>query len=406
MNGRGGSISEVGINSLSTVDRSCEWSEFEEFFHDQFDEYFARTETRQQALHYVQSLLQNAERKSRGRNPLTSNNNKSSKAAQRLFFGAQWDDEAVHSRLQEFIVSELGDEDGICLIGVTYFPKKGAKTVGVQPQFNHKINREQNCQVCLFLGYTSAKGSTFLDRRLYLPVEWAEDHKRRREAKIPENIEYRSKSDLTLDMLQSVHAIGTPMQWIVGAEPFCDDPNLRIVIQATGMNYILPGRKTDSTYRQTDPDDDSQISDKGENGSVEPTIFKIVSSWPEQKWKRLIGGTNDDELCVFDWASDRVVEHPDGDTSHEVWLLARRSVSQRCETAYFISNATEDSSLTNLATITNALGSLKQMVAEACTFFKMDDYGVRRWNSWHRHFTLSMIAHAWWVYKGKGFFNE
>ena len=250
MSVRGGSISEVGgIHTLSMVDRSCECKEFEEFFHDQFDQFFARSETRQQALHYVLSLLLNTERNPRGITPVSVNNKKISKAAQRLFFGAHWDDEAVYTKLQEFIISELGHEAGICLIGLTYFPKKGPKTVGVQPQFNHKISKEQNCQVCLFLGYTSPKGSTFLDRRLYLPIEWAEDRKRRLEAKVPENIEYRSKSDLALDMLQSVHSIGAPIRWIVGGEPFCSDRNLRDVIQAAGMNYILSGQNTESTFQ-------------------------------------------------------------------------------------------------------------------------------------------------------------
>ena len=283
-----------------------EYKEFIEFFHDQFDQYFARSETRQQALHYVLSLLLNAERKSHGSAPLSANNNKASKAAQRLFFGAQWDDEAVHARLQEFIISELGDENGICLIGVTYFPKKGAKTVGVQPQFNRKINREQNCQVCLLLGYTSPKGSTILDRRLYLPVEWAEDSKRRLEAKIPENIEYRSKSDLTLDMLQSVHTIGTPIHWIVGGEPFCSDRNLRNIIQAAGMNYVLSGRNTDSTFQRMTKKLKPQKPNEGEDEADASTIYKIVSTWHEKKWKRVIDNANGEEICVFDWASDHV----------------------------------------------------------------------------------------------------
>jgi SRSO17 transposase len=401
MSVRGGSISEVGIHTLSVVDRSCDCKEFEEFFHDQFDQFFARSETRQQALHFVQSLLLNSERKPRGTTPLSANNKKISKAAQRLFFGAQWDDEAVYTRLQEFIVSELGHEKGICLIGVTYIPKKGAKTVGVQPQYNREISKEQNCQVCLFLAYTSPKGSTFLDRRLYLPIEWAEDRKRRLEAKIPENIEYRSKSDLTLDMLQSVHSIGAPIQWIVGGEPFCSDRALRNVIQTTGMNYILSGRNTESTFQPINSNQKPFQPNEGEIQSGHSAIYKTISSWPEKKWKRVIDNANGDEICVFDWASDRVLEHQNESSPHEVWLLARRPVSQRCETETFISNASQDATLVNLAKITSELEKLNRMVNEACSIFKMDNFGVRRWNSWHRHITLSMIAHAWWVFKGK-----
>jgi SRSO17 transposase len=399
MNGTGGSISEVGIKSLSTVDRSCERKEFEEFFHDQFDQYFARSETRQQALHYVQSLLVESDPKSNGKKPPAYR--KFSKSAQRLFFGAQWDDEAVHHSLQDFIVAELGHEKGVCLIGVTYFSKKGEKTVGVQAQFNRELKKDQNCQVCLFLGYASPKGCTFLDRRLYLPVEWTDDQIRRAEAKIPEDIEFRSKSDLALDMLHSVHAIGTPIHWVVGGEPFCSDTNLRNVIQAAGMNYILSGRDTDSSFRNLNHKQTPSDPTNQEDEACGSSIYKIVSGWNEKKWKRVIDHSNGDEICVFDWASDRVLELQNEIEPQEVWLLSRRSVSQRCETAYFISNAAQDATLADLAERLNDLGILDQMVSEACTMFKMDEYGVRHWNSWHRHITLSMIAHAWWVYKGK-----
>ncbi len=399
MSVRGGSISEVGIHSFSAVDRSCERKEFEEFFHDQFDQYFARSETRHQALHYVQSLLTSSDPKSNGKN--SPAHNKISKSAQRLFFGAQWDDEAVHHQLQNFIVSELGHEKGVCLIGVTYFPKKGGKTVGVQPQFNRKLKREQNCQVCLLLGYSSPKGHTLLDRRLYLPAEWTQDDKRRVEAKIPEDIEYRSKSDLALDMLHSVHAIGMPIRWVIGGEPFCSDTNLRNVIEAAGMNYILSGRNADSIFQNLNHKQTSSDPDESEIDASDSSIFKIVANWHEKKWKRVIDNSNGDEICVFDWASDRVLERHNETNTQEVWLLARRSVSQRCETEYYISNAAQDTTLANLAERTSDLGILDQMVSEACSNFKMDEYGVRHWNSWHRHITLSMIAHAWWVYKGK-----
>jgi SRSO17 transposase len=40
------------------------------------------------------------------------------------------------------------------------------------------LDRSDNCQARVFLGYASRKGATLLDRRLYLPESWfAEEHK-------------------------------------------------------------------------------------------------------------------------------------------------------------------------------------------------------------------------------------
>jgi len=74
--------------------------------------------------------------------------------------------------------------------------------------YSGTAGRVENCQVGVFLAYASAKGSTFLDRALYLPKEWAEDQERRREAGVPEAVQFATKPELARQMLERALAAG------------------------------------------------------------------------------------------------------------------------------------------------------------------------------------------------------
>ena len=83
------------------------------------------------------------------------------------------------------MAEHLGDSDGVLVVDETGFFKKGDKSVGVQRQYSGTAGRIENSQVGVFLVYAGVKGRTLLDRELYLPLVWAEDRKRRREAGVP-----------------------------------------------------------------------------------------------------------------------------------------------------------------------------------------------------------------------------
>jgi DDE superfamily endonuclease len=48
-------------------------------------------------------------------------------------------------------------------------PQEGAPSVGVQRQYSGTAGTVDNCQLGVFLAYTSGKGQAFIDRELYLP---------------------------------------------------------------------------------------------------------------------------------------------------------------------------------------------------------------------------------------------
>jgi len=53
------------------------------------------------------------------------------------------------------------------------FIKSGKNSVGVKQQYCGRFGKVENCQVGVFLGYALWNRRTLIDRRLYLPEDWA-----------------------------------------------------------------------------------------------------------------------------------------------------------------------------------------------------------------------------------------
>jgi len=125
------------------------------------------------------------------------------------------------------------------------------------------------------------------------------------------------------------------------------------------------------------------------------TVKEVVDHWPESCWQRLTVAEGEKGLITYDWACQRVIEKCDGLPGREAWLIARRSPSDPTAIAYYLSNAPADMPLLKLAQVASTRYTVEQCIEEAKGETGLDEYEVRHWHSWHRHITLSMMAHAW-----------
>ena len=91
----------------------------------------------------------------------------------------------------------------------------------------------------MFLGYFAAKGHTLLDRRLFLPEEWAADRPRRDAAGVPPGVIFRTKPELALAMVADAAAAGVPFRWVAGDSVYGDSPTFCQGVRALGKWYVL-----------------------------------------------------------------------------------------------------------------------------------------------------------------------
>ena len=185
------------------------WAEGIERVHECIAGRFRRPEPRRRVLEYLRGRLSSVERKN-GWQLAEQAGDATPDGVQRLLSTYRWDADQVRDDLRDYVVEHLGAADGVLVVDETSFLKKGSKSVGVQRQYSGTAGRVENSQVGVFLAYAGARGRTLLDRELYLPQVWAEDRERRREAGVPEYVEFRTKPQLAQLMLERAVESGFP----------------------------------------------------------------------------------------------------------------------------------------------------------------------------------------------------
>ena len=389
-----------------TTEELDKWANDFEAFHARFAGLFVRSEPREQAAKYMRGLMSSIKRKN-GWQIAEAIGDKVPDPTQRLLYKAKWDADEARDELQRFVVETLGEEEGIGIVDETGFLKKGTKSVGVKRQYTGTAGKVENCQVGVFLAYATPKGQALLDRRLYLPREWCEDGERRAEAKIPEGIEFQTKPEQAVEMLEHAWEQGVPIRWVTGDEVYGDSTKVREAIKGEeGHYYVLAVSSNTPVWRERpaveSPTEDAEgrphTKPRLANDAPPPTtVAAVVAEWPEGQWSRLTVAEGEKGPRIYDWAYARIVESRDGLPGPDAWLLARRSLSDPTDIAYYLSNAPVDTPLLKLAQIASTRYVIEQLIEESKGETGLDEYEVRHWHSWYRHITLSMMALAWLV---------
>ena len=81
---------------------------------------------------------------------------------QRLLYNYRWDADLVRDDLKSYVIEHLADAAAVLVVDETGFLKKGDKSVGVQRQYSGTAGWIENCQIGVFLAYSSAKGRTLV----------------------------------------------------------------------------------------------------------------------------------------------------------------------------------------------------------------------------------------------------
>jgi SRSO17 transposase len=77
------------------------------------------------------------------------------------------------------------------------------------------------------------------------------------------------------------------------------------------------------------------------------------------------------------------------------WLLARRSIRDPTQTAYYVGSGPPDTSLQTMVQVVGTRWAIEERFETAKGEVGFDHYEVRSWHGWYRHVTLALFAHAY-----------
>src|SRR5262249_41810053 len=151
---------------------------------------------------------------------------------------ALWDHRPLIKVLVGEVVERLGEADGIIAFDPSSFPKRGTHSVGVKRQWCSHRGKVDNCQVGVFMGYVSRHDHALLDFRLSLPEDWARDAQRRAACHVPPEVQYHTRYEQCLEVLDAWGA-QVPHGWVTGDDELGRHTRFRQQLRERGERYVL-----------------------------------------------------------------------------------------------------------------------------------------------------------------------
>jgi SRSO17 transposase len=337
---------------------------------------FARVEPRRRVRAFVAGLLAELPRKNCW--TIAEHAGEASPdGMQHLLSRAVWDADAVRDDVRGYVVEHLADADAVLVVDETGDLKKGSATVGVQRQYTGTAGRTENAQVTVWLTYASGIGHGLIDRALYLPRSWAGDPDRRAGAGVPDGIEFATKPALARHMIARTLDAGVPARWVTADEVYGADPQLRAECERRRVGYVLAVAR------------DYQVPT-----AVGPIRADMLTlQLPRRAWQPLSAGHGAKGHRVYQWALIDIPSTAAGHHPGQWWLLVRRH-RRTGKRAYYRCYAPAPVPLTTLVRVASSRWAVEEDFQTSKELTGLDQHQVRRWTSWHRWATLTLLAHA------------
>ena len=365
--------------------------------------HLGRSERRRWGAQYIQGLLLDGERKSVV--PLASRfPDGNAQAIQQLLHSSPWDPVPVRQATSRKVIAELRPVE-VCIIDDTGFPKQGSHSVGVARQYSGTLGKVDNCQVAVSLNYATTQGSFPMDWALYLPESWTNDPQRRRKARIPDEVTFRRKWELALDLLDRALTSNLPLGVIVADSAYGKVTEFRDGLQARGLPYVVGIEGTLVFWRKPTVRQAIAYTGRGRRpkpqydpNDVPKSARQIADSIPNDHWEEIVYGEGTKGPLKASFTALRVQSahghHTNEPERPMAWLLMQRTPQEKSPYKYYLSNVDETTPLPTLVRIAKMRWRIELDYRTLKQEVGLDHYEGRSWPGWNHHVTLVSMAYA------------
>jgi hypothetical protein len=175
-----------------------------------------------------------------------------------------------------------------------------------------------------------------------------------------------------------VLAAGVPWNWLTGDTVYGNDWRMRAWLEERRLAY---GLGVSAPYRSF-------------TGQERAWAAAVVGRVPDAAWSRLSCGVGSKGERRYDWTRLLLQE---GEEGRPRWLIARRSLKEPTDVAYYVGAGPRDTSLERLVQVGGTRWAVEESFETAKGEVGLDHYEVRSWQGWYRHITLALFAQASWT---------
>jgi SRSO17 transposase len=211
--------------------------------HDRMRRFFARVEPFEQAGRYMCALMSEVPRKN-GWQIAQYIGDSTPDRTQRLLNHAIWDHDRVMGQVREFVAEQFGGEPlVVAAFDESGQEKAGHLTAGAQRQYMGCAGRIANGVNTVYCSYATHAGHGLVDARVYLPEDQLDDPERRAGLGIGDEVVFKTKPDLAIDITTSMLADDTMPGWAAADEVYGRCGKLREHFEQNNIGYVLRVRQ-------------------------------------------------------------------------------------------------------------------------------------------------------------------
>jgi SRSO17 transposase len=301
-----------------------------------------------------------------------------------------WSDLEVRREATRYALPMLTERDPIeaWILDDTGFLKQGSHSVGVQRQYTGSAGKIANCQIAVSLTVATRRDHLPIDFELYLPKAWLGDQERRNEARIPEDVVFKTKIELGLDLIRRAIDAKLPRGVVLADSFYGDAADFRATLRQLGLHYAVGVSYNLKVWRV-----DRFGKRRGAPVALEDIAKKIPRRAVRQvMWKE---GTKTELSARF--AVRRVVPcHADGTPAadrEDIWLVIEWKDGEEKPHYYF-------SSLPRSTTKKRLIRTIKQRWRTERVYedlkgeLGLDHYEGRRFPGWQHHVSIVLCCYA------------
>jgi SRSO17 transposase len=374
-------------------------------FLSHFDDCFGRKDTRAHLGVYVRGQLSELPEKSV--EPIALEADVAPRTLQEFLSQLRWQEDRVRDRLQRLVAAEHQGPHTIGLFDETGDPKKGDKTPGVQKQWCGRLGKTENCVVTVHLGLARGDFHCLLDGELFLPESWAADRDRCREAGIPDDVVYRPKWKIALELYDRAVSHGIRFDWLTFDEGYGGKPELLRALATRPQRYVAevprnfagwldPPRVVTRPYHKNRRGRGRKVPRLASGSRPARRVDELLDDprLRDQPWRRL--RVKDGEKGPMVWECKHVmltVKGADGLPAETLHLLAARDVLDPGELKFFVSNAPPETGLGTLLLVAFSRWRVERCFEDQKSEIGLDQYEGRRYLGLKRHLILSAVSY-------------
>ena len=374
-----------------------------EFFETRIGQHLRRPEQRASFAIYARGIVGDGERKSV--EPIAARITADPRACKRMhdrllhFVGCSpWSDRLVRREAARYAVEALQRCEPVTtwIIDDTGFLKQGRHSVGVQRQYTGSAGKIANCQIGVSLSIATRSEHVPVDFALYLPRSWTEDPVLRAEAHIPDDVVFKTKTELAMDLISRAIDEQIPGEIVLLDSGYGDSSDLRNVIRMYGLDLgaaIKAHTKVwllDATERRLR----SPVSVKELGIELGPKAFRRIT------WRQ---GTQEGKRTKIHsrFCFRRVkVAHDDGTDAGDrepLWLMMEWPEGEAVPTKFVLTSLPRRMSKKNIVRFVKERWRTERAYEDLKGELGLDHFEGRSFPGWHHHVSVVLCCYAFIV---------